>query len=55
MPIGRTATLECEVEAFPLSVRYWEFIDGTLIEHDGVKYSISDVDKGSYQVSLKKG
>ncbi|KAI5732403.1 hypothetical protein M8J77_026306 [Diaphorina citri] len=53
VPIGRTATLECEVEAFPLSVRYWEFIDGTLIEHDGVKYSISDVDKGSYQYIMQ--
>lgn len=50
--LGHKALLECEVEAFPLSVRYWERIDGTLIEPDNVKYSTSDIDRGSYQVKF---
>lgn len=50
VPLGYTARLECDVEAFPLSVKYWEFIDGTLIEPDGIKYSTGDIDRGPYKV-----
>ncbi|KAK4884271.1 hypothetical protein RN001_000542 [Aquatica leii] len=39
--IGNNAVLECEVEAFPESVRYWERADGRLLEN-GDKFRISN-------------
>uniref|UniRef100_A0A8D8XEB9 Olfactomedin-like protein 2B n=1 Tax=Cacopsylla melanoneura TaxID=428564 RepID=A0A8D8XEB9_9HEMI len=51
--IGGTARLECEVESFPLSVKYWEFIDGTLIEPDNDKYFTNDIDRGPYKYTMQ--
>lgn len=36
---GSTAKLECEVEAFPVAVTYWEDEHGLLLENS-TKYSI---------------
>lgn len=48
-----TAYLECEVEAFPDSVRYWERSDGRLLE-DGTKYKINNtVAKRGYIVRMQ--
>ncbi|KAF2901207.1 hypothetical protein ILUMI_04982, partial [Ignelater luminosus] len=39
--IGSCVTLECEVEAFPESVTYWERSDGRLLENGTIKYNTS--------------
>nr|CAD7413358.1 unnamed protein product [Timema poppensis] len=49
---GSTATLECEVEAYPESVCYWERSDGQLLER-GNKYSMRDEDKSKYKVHIQ--
>ena len=49
---GSTAILECEVEAFPESVRYWERADGRFIEH-GYKYRIGDTEKDKFRVKMQ--
>ncbi|XP_063220620.1 uncharacterized protein LOC134530022 [Bacillus rossius redtenbacheri] len=49
---GSTAVLECEVEAFPEAVRYWERADGRLLE-PGDKYSTRDRDDGQYKAYMQ--
>jgi hypothetical protein len=44
-----TARLECEVEAFPDPLRYWERADGRLLEN-GDKYRITVIETGKYKV-----
>lgn len=49
---GTTAVLECDVEAYPESVRYWERADGKFIEN-GYKYRTNDTEKGKYKVRMQ--
>lgn len=49
---GSTAILECDVEAFPESVRYWERADGRFIE-PGFKYRLNDTERGKYKVRMQ--
>lgn len=50
---GTTATLECEVEAFPEAVRYWERADGRLLDH-GFKYRIDNsVERDGYRAVMQ--
>ncbi|KAK9736155.1 Immunoglobulin I-set domain [Popillia japonica] len=51
---GSSATLECEVEAYPEAIRYWERGDGRLLEN-GEKYRIeSTIDsKSNYKTKMK--
>lgn len=46
---GSTAVLECDVEAFPEPVHYWERADGRLLEA-GHKYSIHSSIRDRYKV-----
>ncbi|XP_065337582.1 uncharacterized protein LOC135938024 [Cloeon dipterum] len=47
-----TARLECEVEAFPEAIRYWERADGRLLEN-GDKYRISVIEIGRYKARMQ--
>lgn len=49
---GTTAILECDVEAYPESVRYWERADGKFIEN-GYKHRINETEKGKYKVRMQ--
>lgn len=49
---GSTATLECEVEAFPEAIRYWERSDGRLIEI-GDKYKTEILEQNGYRSKMQ--
>lgn len=50
---GSTAVLECEVEAFPDALRYWERSDGHLLEN-GNKYRIDNrIGRTGYTVHMQ--
>ncbi|XP_075215679.1 uncharacterized protein LOC142321462 isoform X2 [Lycorma delicatula] len=49
---GSTAVLQCEVEAYPEGVRYWERSDGKLIE-SGVKNRIRVESDGKYKSKME--
>lgn len=46
------ATLECEVEAFPEAVRYWERMDNRVIEN-GTKFVLTEKEHGGYKLTMK--
>ena len=46
---GATARLECEVEAFPEPVLYWEGPGGRPVEH-GEKYRVDSTEQDGYKV-----
>lgn len=50
--LGSTARLECEVEAFPEPVLYWEGPGGRSIEH-GDKYRVDSTDPDGYKAGIK--
>ncbi|CAG9858094.1 unnamed protein product [Phyllotreta striolata] len=50
---GSTATLECETEAFPEPLRYWERSDGRLLEHSD-KYRIDgSAERNGYRYRMQ--
>ncbi|KAJ8924524.1 hypothetical protein NQ315_007322 [Exocentrus adspersus] len=50
---GSTAVLECDTEAFPEPVRYWERSDGRLLEN-GDKYRIDNsLEKDGYKARMQ--
>ncbi|GLV40608.1 uncharacterized protein CBL_04410 [Carabus blaptoides fortunei] len=50
---GSTAMLECEVEAFPEAVRYWERADGRLLEHS-FKYRVDNsFERDGYKATMQ--
>ncbi|EFA07484.2 uncharacterized protein LOC659930 [Tribolium castaneum] len=53
VPTGSSAVLECETEAFPESIRYWERSDGRLLEN-GNKYQIDNsLDRDLYKARMQ--
>ncbi|XP_065167503.1 uncharacterized protein [Atheta coriaria] len=52
-PMGTTRMLECEVEAFPESLRYWERDDGRLLENDGRYHIDNNVRRNGYKVRMQ--
>ncbi|KAJ4434954.1 hypothetical protein ANN_23526, partial [Periplaneta americana] len=49
---GSTGVLECDVEAFPEAVRYWERADGRLLE-EGLKYNMVYRERDRYKVHMQ--
>ncbi|KAF4526436.1 hypothetical protein B566_EDAN015068 [Ephemera danica] len=49
---GSVAALECQVEAFPEAVRYWERADGRLLE-SGDKYRIAVIERDRYKALMQ--
>jgi hypothetical protein len=53
VPTGSSAVLECETEAYPESIRYWERSDGRLLEN-GNKYQIDNsLDRDLYKAKMQ--
>lgn len=46
---GSKAVIECDIEAFPSAVNYWERYDGRLIQQNDDKYSLTSMENDIYK------